>query len=67
MKIPRNERIYRDANGGVIAGVCAGVARYFDVDTIWVRVAAVIAALMMPGISVIAYIAAVFLLPRWSL
>ena len=67
MKMPGNERIYRDVNGAVIAGVCAGIARYLDVDRVWVRTAAVIAAFMMPGISLLAYLAAVFLLPRWSI
>lgn len=66
MKIPAQKRIYRDVNNGVIAGVCAGVARYLEIDAVWIRVAALVAAFMLPGIAVLAYVAAVFLLPRWS-
>ncbi|WP_189407425.1 PspC domain-containing protein [Alteromonas halophila] len=66
MKMPGNKRIYRDTNDAVIAGVCAGTARYLGVDSVWVRAGAVIAAFMLPGITLLAYLAAVFLLPRWS-
>ncbi len=59
------KRVYRDVNGGVIAGVCAGVARYLEVDPLWVRIAAVAGAIVMPMVTLIAYLAAVFLLPRW--
>ncbi|MEW9799610.1 PspC domain-containing protein [Alteromonas sp. CYL-A6] len=66
MNVPTDKRIYRDVERGVIAGVCAGVARYLEVDSVWVRAAAVFAAFMLPGITLLAYLAAVFLLPRWS-
>lgn len=32
MKMPTEKRIYRDLDAAVISGVCAGVARYLDVD-----------------------------------
>ncbi|QJR81611.1 PspC domain-containing protein [Alteromonas pelagimontana] len=68
MKLPESDkRIYRDVGEAMISGVCAGVARYLSVDAVWVRAAAVAALFLMPGISVVAYIAAVFMLPRWSL
>lgn len=34
-RIPR--RLYRDAEGGKLGGVCAGLANYFDIDPVWVR------------------------------
>ncbi|MEG0789352.1 MAG: PspC domain-containing protein [Alistipes sp.] len=34
-RIPR--RLYRDAENAKLGGVCAGIAKYFDVDTVWVR------------------------------
>lgn len=34
-RIPR--RLYRDAESGKLGGVCAGLASYFDVDPVWVR------------------------------
>ena len=36
MKVPSQKRIYRDLDSGIISGVCAGVARYFDIDAVWV-------------------------------
>ncbi|MCW8109625.1 PspC domain-containing protein [Alteromonas ponticola] len=65
--VSNHKRVYRQMHNAVISGVCAGVARYFEVDTVWVRAAAVASLFFMPGISVIAYIAAVVLLPRREL
>ena len=64
MKLSSQKRIYRDLDSGVISGVCAGVARYFDIDAVWVRGAAVAALVFMPIIILLAYFAAVILLPR---
>ncbi|AXR07732.1 PspC domain-containing protein [Salinimonas sediminis] len=61
-----DKRIHRIMSQSVISGVCAGLARYLGVDALWVRIAAGIALFMLPGITVIAYIAAVMLLPRWA-
>lgn len=36
-RIPR--RLYRDTENAKLGGVCAGVAQYFDIDTVWVRLA----------------------------
>lgn len=64
-KFSSEKRIHRDMAGSVISGVCAGVARYFEVDAMWVRGAAVLALLMMPVVTVIAYVTAICVLPRW--
>ncbi|MDE5637838.1 MAG: PspC domain-containing protein, partial [Alistipes sp.] len=34
-RIPR--RLYRDAESAKLGGVCAGLAKYFDTDPVWVR------------------------------
>ncbi|WP_018983715.1 PspC domain-containing protein [Salinimonas chungwhensis] len=65
--INSEKRIYRIMHESVISGVCAGLARWLSIDAMWVRVAAVISLFMLPGITVIAYLAAVVLLPRLSL
>ncbi len=65
--VSNQKRVYRQMHNAVISGVCAGLARYLDVDAIWVRVAAVASLFFMPGLSVVAYIAAVILLPRREL
>lgn len=64
MKMPSQKRIYRDLDAAIISGVCAGVARYMEVDTIWVRAAAAASLIFMPFIALVAYFAAVILLPR---
>lgn len=51
----RDQKLYRDTTDEKIAGVCSGIARYFDVDTTLVRV--VFAALLLVGGgSLVAYI-----------
>lgn len=68
MKLPgSNERLYRRHHNSVISGVCAGIAQYLSVDPLWVRGAALITLFMMPAVTMIAYIAAVVLLPRSAL
>ena len=62
--VSSHKRIHRDLSRSVISGVCAGVARYFDIDPVWVRFAAVVSLFMIPGVSLLAYIAAVIVLPR---
>lgn len=67
MKFPQTDkRIYRDTGNGVISGVCAGLAKYLDLDATWVRVAAVAGLILFHVPVLIAYIAATFLLPRWA-
>lgn len=64
MKMPSQKRIYRDLDSAVISGVCAGIARHLDVDPMWVRVGAAAALICMPVVALVAYFAAVVLLPR---
>jgi len=59
----RNVRVARARKGRVVAGVCAGMARAFNVDPLIVRVATV-ALTFAGGAGVIAYLAAWLLLPR---
>lgn len=37
-RIPR--RLYRDTENAKLGGVCAGIGKYFDMDPVWVRLAA---------------------------
>ncbi len=61
-----NDRVTRDLSRAMISGVCAGVARYFKVDPVWVRGGAALGLIFVPMITLPAYIAAVVLLPRRS-
>src|SRR5205823_13052637 len=56
-------RLYRSRGGRVIGGVCAGIARYFNIDPVLVRVGAVALA-FLGGAGVLAYLAAVLLIPN---
>jgi phage shock protein C len=51
----RDAPLYRDTSDKKIAGVCSGLARYFDVDTTLVRVVFV-AFLVFGGWSLVAYL-----------
>ena len=55
-------RIRLDRKEGWIAGVCAGLANYFDTDPAFVRVAAIISALFLPKLTISAYLIAWLLL-----
>lgn len=52
-KVPR--RFYRNPDDKVIAGVCSGIASYFNIDPVFVRVIFAVFGLMH-GIGVVAYI-----------
>ncbi len=51
-----------DRRNRKIAGVCAGFARYFDVDVVFVRVLTLVLALCT-GVGFLAYIAAWIVIP----
>src|SRR5919197_1329794 len=56
-------RLYRSRGDRVIGGVCAGIARYFNIDPVIVRIAAV-ALVFVGGAGVVAYVAALLLMPN---
>jgi phage shock protein PspC (stress-responsive transcriptional regulator) len=35
-------RVYRDGENRVIGGVCSGIANYFDIDSVWIRLGLVV-------------------------
>ncbi len=56
------KRLYR-TNDGMIAGVCAGLAEFFGLDTSLVRLATVLMVLFA-GLSIWVYIILWIILPR---
>src|SRR5438046_5722842 len=52
---PVRKRLVRSTNDRKIAGVCAGIADYFDIDPTLVRVLWLLATLV-PGPNILAYI-----------
>ncbi|MFH1851876.1 MAG: PspC domain-containing protein [Candidatus Neomarinimicrobiota bacterium] len=56
------KRLYRNTKNAKIAGVCAGIADYFDIDPIIVRLIFIISIFWGGGI--IAYLVAWFIVPN---
>lgn len=59
-----NKRLYRSRTDSMIAGVCGGLAEYFNVDTILVRIAAVVLALTAHGAGLLAYLIFWIIVPQ---
>ena len=55
-------RLHRDKKSGWIAGVCAGLANYFDTDPAFVRVGVIVTALFLPKIVIASYLVSWLLL-----
>jgi len=62
----RHGRLYRDADRAMLGGVCAGLAGYLGFNLRVTRILTFIAFLTAMPIAVIAYLAAVFLIPSAS-
>ncbi len=56
--------IYKSHDDEIVAGVCSGVAHAFNVDPLWVRIACIVLTIATSGVAILAYIAAVFLMPE---
>ena len=58
--------LYRDTDRGKLGGVCAGLAEYFGFNLCVTRFLVVIAFFMAMPMTIIAYLAAVLLIPARS-
>ncbi len=63
-RAPRGRRLYQDREGGVIFGVCAGIADYFGFDLFVTRILAVLSLFFFTFPTFLAYIMLAFLLPK---
>lgn len=61
MKVKK--KLYRDLKNKKIAGVCSGLAEYFDIDVTLVRVIWVLLTLL-GGAGVLSYLAAIIIIPK---
>lgn len=57
-----DRKLYRNRAKGMVGGVCAGLADYFEVDRKLVRILFVVALFMTMQVALIAYIIAYFAL-----
>ncbi|MCK9408174.1 MAG: PspC domain-containing protein [Bacteriovoracaceae bacterium] len=58
-----NQKLYRSQTNKIFAGVCGGLAEYFDVDPVVIRILFVLMVLF-GGTGIILYIAAIFIVPK---
>ena len=56
------KRLYRNKDDKMIAGVCSGLAEYFDIDPTIMRLAWVVFAFFAGG-GVIAYLVGILIIP----
>src|ERR687896_173233 len=59
---PPRRRLSRSRDDRVVAGVCGGIARYFNIDPVFVRIGAVALA-FVGGAGLLLYLAALLLMP----
>jgi phage shock protein PspC (stress-responsive transcriptional regulator) len=51
-----HRRLELDRENGMIIGLCAGLARYFNADVTWVRVGAIVGAVFLTKAAIAAYV-----------
>jgi len=49
-------RLELDREHGMIIGLCAGLGRYFNVDVTWLRIGAIIGAVLLTKVAIAAYV-----------
>jgi phage shock protein C len=59
----KNKKLYRSQNNKMISGVCGGLADYFEIDPTLIRLI-VVAIALFGGVGLLAYIAAIFIIPN---
>lgn len=60
---PIKKRLFRDPDEKAIGGVCSGVAHYFDVDVVWIRLATFL-LIFFGGVSLWVYIILWIVIPE---
>lgn len=60
----RTKKFYRDGEKSMISGVCAGLAHYFRIDPLWIRIIFIISLFVSFGTSVFIYILLWILIPK---
>lgn len=64
-RTPFFRRLYRSRTHRMIAGICGGIAERLDLDSMFVRIAAIVLTLCTGGIPFfLTYIAGIFLIPE---
>lgn len=56
--------ISKDIVNKKLSGVCAGIAKYYQIPRLIIRLGAIIALLMLPVVTGVAYLLAALLMPN---
>lgn len=59
-----DKRLYPSSTNCMLAGVCGGIAEYFNIDPTLIRLAWIILTCMGFGTGIIAYIIAAIVIPK---
>lgn len=59
-----NKTLAKDILNKKLSGVCAGLAKYYNLPRVGVRIAAIIALIMLPVPVGVAYVVAAILMPN---
>jgi len=57
------KKLYRDTDQAIVAGVCAGLAHYLDMEDRWIRLIAILTVLL-GGSGILAYIVLWIMIPK---
>jgi phage shock protein C len=60
------KRLYRSEKDSMLAGVCGGIAEYFEVDPTLIRLIWVVGTLASFGFGILLYIIAAIIIPEKS-
>ena len=58
------KRLYRSRQNRKVAGICAGLAEYLEIDPVLMRVAWVVLAFVSVGLAVLLYAVLIFVIPN---
>lgn len=61
---PPPKRLYRIPDGAMVAGVCNGLASFFQLDVTLVRIGFVVLALLTKGVGILMYVVMMFVVPE---
>lgn len=60
----RTRKFYRDGDKAMVGGVCAGLAHYFRIDPLWIRILFIISLFVSFGTSIFVYLLLWILIPK---
>lgn len=61
---PPPKRLHRVHEGAMISGICNGLAAYFGLDPVLIRIAAILLIFLTGGGAIVAYLILIFVIPR---